>query len=137
MSEELIFEIPEVRITTERLVFHEKTFAVDYVASTRIDERTKEWSRWLLAVVAVSVAGSVKNFIFPPFQDYWWFFALCLVVIFVDRLPQEHVLTIKMTDKKFYEVITRTRKEAEIIQGHINDAMERKRENLVQKQQPE
>jgi hypothetical protein len=129
MSEELLFEIPEVRITTERLVFHEKTFAVDYVASTEVDERMKEWSFWLF----LAVVSSVMAFIIAPLEVMWWgkivvFLYLVLVVFVSHRLPQKYVLTIKMTDKMFYEVITRTRKEAEIIQGYINDAMARKRE---------
>jgi hypothetical protein len=137
MSEELLFEIPEVRITTERLVFHEKTFAVDYVTSTDVDWRTKEWSCWLL----VAVFACVGFFFNIPLKGIWHHIAIglegALLVFLLLRLPRDYVLTIRMVDKKFYEVITRTRKEAEIIQGYINDAMVRKRETLAQEQERE
>jgi hypothetical protein len=137
MSEELLFEIPEVRITTERLVFHEKTFAVDYVASTDVDWRFVEWIRLLLVVVFTCVGG----FFIIPLPEIWRGIAVglsgALLLFFVRRLPKVHVLTIKMKDKMFYEVITRTCEEAEIIQGYINEAMERNRETLAQEQERE
>ena len=66
------------------------------------------------------------------FVDVWDGVAFCIalacVVLLRDRLPHKHVLTLKMMDKMFYEVVTRTPQEAEIIQGHVNEAMARYKE---------
>jgi len=130
MSEEILFEIPEVRITTERIVFCERTFEISYVASTNVYRRMTGWSNVLWYV---AFFGTVF-LLFHVFQflDVWEiviFMALAFIIPFLEkRLPHEHVLTLKMKDKMFYEVVTRTSQEVEIIQGHVNEAMARYKE---------
>ena len=134
MPEEVLFEIPEVRITTEQIVFCNATFAVGYIASTDIDKRMTGWSTFLFWIVALLFASLSVNFLLPicRFLGIWEIVAFVLafvpLMILHDRLPQVHVLKITMTDKMFYEVITRAPKEAEIIQQHINEAMNRKKQ---------
>jgi hypothetical protein len=134
MPEEVLFEIPEVRITTEQIVFCNATFAVCYVASTDIDERMTGWSTLLSWIVVLLFAFLHTSFLLPVcrFLGIWEIVAFAFVVVPLmmlhDRLPRAHVLRITMTDKMFYEVITRTPKEADIIQQHINEAMTRKKQ---------
>ena len=133
MPEEVLFEIPEVRITTEQIVFCNATFAVSYVASTDLDERMTGWNTFLFLIAILLFAFLHTSFLLPVcrFLGIWEIVAFALVVPLMklhDRLPRVHVLRITMTDKMFYEVITRTFKEVEIIQQHINEAMNRKKQ---------
>ena len=122
MSEELLFEIPEVRITTERIVFYDATFEIGYLASTDISERYTRWSYVPIFTLAFTVAAITSvNPILGIFAGI-----LCLVVppFFPNLLPKEYVLMIKMTDKMFYTVITRTREEVETIQRYVDEAID-------------
>jgi len=128
MSEELLFELPEIRITTEHIVFGDVIFSMDYVASTDISEQYTGWSDCILLLTAV-VMATIWSYLNLLLHGVWNFIVLFLlfglIAKFVEILPKKYVLKIKMTDKMFYEVVTRTEKEAEIIQGHINEAKAR------------
>ena len=134
MPEEILFEIPEVRITTERIIFCNATFEIGYVASTNVHERMTGWSNVLWYVAFFGMAFLLLHVF--QFLGVWesvifmaLFMALAFIIPFLEkRLPHEHVLTLKMKDKMFYEVVTRTSQEVEIIQGHVNEAMARYKE---------
>ena len=130
MSEETLFEIPELRITTERVVFSNETFEIGYVASADVSKRVPGWIEWLFFVASGMVA-LLLFFIFQ-FVGMWDGIAVGLVVTLMPfvfpLLPKEHVLTLTMTDKMFYEVVTRTSQEVETIQGLVNEAMARYKE---------
>ena len=130
MPEEILFEIPEVRITTERIVFCNATFEIGYVATTDASERVSGWIKCLFFVAS----GMAVFLLLPAFRlaGIWDSIAVGLVLFLMpfafNLLPKEHVLMLTMKDKMFYEVITRTPQEAEIIQGHVNEAMARYKE---------
>jgi len=130
MPEEVLFEIPDMRVTTQRVVFSDVTFETSYVASTKVSEREPGWILCLFFVVVLMVV-----FLPLPLPQLWnmhggivAFVVVALATIVIRWLPKEHVLTITMTDKMFCEVITRTSQEAEIIQGYTNEAMVRYKE---------
>ena len=122
MPEEILFETPEVRITTERLTFVNTTFEVSYVASTDVDERTQGWSLGVFCLAFVMFAFISSRFIGVQGGIVGALVAV-LFAFLLRRLPKEHVLTIRMKDKMFYEVITRTREESEIIQRYVDEAI--------------
>jgi len=130
MPEEILFEIPEVRITTERIVFSDETFEIGYIASTEVSTRVPR----LIACLFFVASGMVALLLFLIFRfvGMWDSIAVGLVVTLMPfvytLLPKEHVLTLTMTDKMFYEVITRTPEEAKIIQGYVHEAMVRCKE---------
>ena len=122
MPEEILFETPEVRITTERLTFDNTTFEVSYVASTDVDERTKGWSLGIFFSAFVMFVFIGGRFIGVQ-EGIVGALVMALIAFLLHRLPKEHVLTIRMKDKMFYEVITRTREESEIIQRYVDEAI--------------
>ena len=125
MSEKLLFELPEIRITTEHIVFRDVTFAINYIASTDISEQWTRRSDCILLIV-MAVMATIWSYLDSLLHGVWNFIALCLLCGLIGKiaaiLPKKYVLKIKMTDKMFYEVVTRTEQEAEIIQGYINEA---------------
>jgi len=118
MHEEVLFETPELRITTERLIFYNATFEVGYLASTNVSEKMTI-PVLTLVVICVLVFASLD-----PLQGLITsIVALMLTSVLPNLLPKKYIVTITMTDKMFYEVITRTREEAEIIQKYVEEAM--------------
>jgi hypothetical protein len=128
MSEKHLFELPDIRITTEKIVFFDATLAVNDIASMEIDDRRTGWSECILLVAVFAMAYLLTYVV--PHQGFFWYVTFFLVGYLSYKLskwlPHVFVLKIKMKDKMFYEVITRTNEEAEIIQKHINEAMTRK-----------
>ena len=123
IPEEILFETPELCITTERLIFYNATFEVSYVASMDVDERTKEWSLGVFFLAFVMFVFIGSRFIGAP-DGIVAALVMALIAFLLHRLPKEHVLTITMKDKMFYEVITRTREESEIIQRYVDEAID-------------
>ena len=129
MCEKILFEIPEVLITTERLVINEITFLVNDVAKTDVSEKLTGWGRCTVyAIVILAIF-----FVFPQFAIFGKLkevaFALAVVIggdYLRKLLPKKYVLTITRTDKMFYEVITKTCREATTLQECINEAMTRR-----------
>jgi len=129
MPEEILFEIPEVRITTERLTFDNSTFEVNYVASTDVEERHNVWVSGVLVLI---VAFLMSYFVAPLLgTEMALFLTMLSMSLLFYWLPREHVLTIRMKDKMFYEVITRTREESEIIQRYVDEAINTGRNHAV------
>jgi hypothetical protein len=129
MSEALLFEIPEVRITTERLVVNETIFAVNEIASTDVSPQMTGWGFWSLFFIFVPAAA----YVLPTNSGTWEGFAIVCVCVYLmiflrDVFPKQYVLRITRTDKMFYEIITRTHEEATILQEFINEAMKRSKQ---------
>ena len=122
MSEETIFEVPGVRITTKQIEFYDATFEIDYLASTDVSERYTTWS--YIPIFALTFAVVVATSISPILGFFAGILCLAIPYFFPNLLPKEYVITIKMTDKMFYEVITRTREEAETIQRYVDEAID-------------
>jgi hypothetical protein len=134
MPEELLFELPDIRITTEKVVFLDATLAINDIASMEIDDRKTGWSEFIFVVIIFAMAY-LLTFVVPQ-RGFFFYMAFFLVGYLScklsERLPRVFVLKIKMKDKMFYEAITRKNEEAEIIQRHINEAMTRK--NTIEQQ---
>ena len=66
MSEKLLFEIPEVRITTRQIVFNDATFEIGYIASTEIDDRITRLGScifWASLALIVCAGGILARFV--------------------------------------------------------------------------
>jgi len=118
MSEEVLLDIPEIRITTEQVVFSNATLDINRIASTDISDKLRGWVIGAIVVCTVLLlflAPLLENIVFSLIL-----FSMLFPLIFV---PKNYALKITMTDKMFYEVITRTRREAEAIQKHVHAAL--------------